>query len=81
MKTEGPESDSMAMHFDRLSLHLLFVWKVELEQKVTRERRLNNTNSGLHNLLWEMEGAKPRKDEHVPRFEHFAETEDPDILR
>ena len=45
------------------------------------ERRLNNTNSGLHNLLWEMEGAKPRKDEHVPLFECFAETEDTDILR
>ena len=28
-----------------------------------------------------MEGAKPRKDEHVPLFECFAETEDPDILR
>ena len=28
-----------------------------------------------------MEGAKPRKDEHVPLFECFAETEDPDILQ
>ena len=25
-----------------------------------------------------MEGAKPRKDERVPLFECFAETEDPD---
>ena len=28
-----------------------------------------------------MEGAKPRKDEHVPLFECFPETEDPDVLR
>ena len=28
-----------------------------------------------------MEGAKPRKDEHVRLFESFAETEDQDTLR
>ena len=38
------------------------------------------SNSGLDNLLWEMEGAKPRKGEHVPLFECFAETEDPDVI-
>ena len=35
----------------------------------------------MYNLLQEKEGAKPRKDRHVPLFEGFVETEDPDILR
>ena len=43
------------------SIHLLSVWKLDLDQKATRERGLINTNSGLHNLLWEMEGGKPSK--------------------
>ena len=38
-----------------------------------------NSNSELGNLLWEMEASKPKKDEHVPLFECFAEKEDPDI--
>ena len=59
----------------------VFRLKARIGAESNKERRLNNTKSGLHNLLWEMEGAKPRKDEHAPLFECFSETEDPDILR
>ena len=34
----------------------------------------------MDNLVWEMEGDKPREHEGVPFFECFSEKEDPDIM-
>ena len=33
----------------------------------------------MDNLLWKMEGDKPREHEHASPFECFAVTEDPDL--
>ena len=50
--------------------------KAIFSPEINNRRRLNNTNSALGNLLWEMEGRKPGI--HAPLFECFAETKDPD---
>jgi len=40
MKTECPDCDSMATYLDRMSLHPLSVWKLDLDHKVTREKEI-----------------------------------------
>ena len=44
--------------------------KTIFAQESNKGRRLNNTNSALGSLLWEMEGSKPRK--HAPALWVFC---------